>query len=199
MAPGQDWCLQCGAGAPGSSRTAGWRSAAAILGVTLALVLGAAAAAVSRRSARRTPTSAGGDDDGRPGARRATTTHPGRRPRPDDARTATRTLHRQTAEDPAHAVTPTADRHDDDDQHPDDDPRRQRQAERRSLERAARARKQEPERDPPGHQRGLDLQPLHYPAAGFGDPSLAIDGDTSTGWTAAGQPGDRAHGWPRGC
>ncbi|MFZ2050720.1 MAG: hypothetical protein WAU69_07295, partial [Solirubrobacteraceae bacterium] len=46
MQDGQDWCLQCGAGAPGSSRTGpGWRSAAAVLGATGVLVLGAAAAA----------------------------------------------------------------------------------------------------------------------------------------------------------
>ena len=47
MEPGQDWCLQCGAGAPGSLDAGGpsWRSAAAILTATTVLVLGAAAAA----------------------------------------------------------------------------------------------------------------------------------------------------------
>jgi hypothetical protein len=30
--------------------------------------------------------------------------------------------------------------------------------------------------------------PYSYPAANFGDPSLAIDGDTSTGWTAQVEP-----------
>ncbi len=47
MEPGQDWCLQCGAGAPGSLDAGGpsWRSAAAILTATAVLVLGAAAAA----------------------------------------------------------------------------------------------------------------------------------------------------------
>jgi len=30
--------------------------------------------------------------------------------------------------------------------------------------------------------------PYHYPAANFGDPSLAIDGDASTGWTARVDP-----------
>ena len=47
MDPGQDWCLQCGAGAPGSLDAGGpsWRSAAAILTATAVLVLGAAAAA----------------------------------------------------------------------------------------------------------------------------------------------------------
>ena len=47
MEPGQDWCLQCGAGAPGSLDAGGpsWRSAAVILTATAVLVLGAAAAA----------------------------------------------------------------------------------------------------------------------------------------------------------
>ena len=30
--------------------------------------------------------------------------------------------------------------------------------------------------------------PYNYPASGFGDPSLAIDGDTSTAWTAQVNP-----------
>jgi hypothetical protein len=44
---GQDWCLQCGAGAPGSLDPGGpgWRSATIVLAATGALVLGAAAAA----------------------------------------------------------------------------------------------------------------------------------------------------------
>ncbi len=44
---GQDWCLQCGAAAPGGLDAGGpgWRSATVVLAVTAALVLGAAAAA----------------------------------------------------------------------------------------------------------------------------------------------------------
>lgn len=44
---GQDWCLSCGTAAPGSLEAGGpgWRSATTVLGVTAALVLGAAAAA----------------------------------------------------------------------------------------------------------------------------------------------------------
>ena len=47
LGDGQDWCLQCGAAAPGSLEGGGpsWRSATVVLGVTAALVLGAAAAA----------------------------------------------------------------------------------------------------------------------------------------------------------
>ncbi len=50
MAAGQDWCLQCGAGGPGSLGTPSWRSAATILGAVAVLVLGAAAAAVAALS-----------------------------------------------------------------------------------------------------------------------------------------------------
>ncbi len=46
MQAGQDWCLQCGAMLPGSlSRGPGWRTGVAILGVTTLLVVGASVAA----------------------------------------------------------------------------------------------------------------------------------------------------------
>jgi hypothetical protein len=44
MAAGQDWCLQCGAGAPGSLSSPSWRPAAAVATAVAVLVLGAAAA-----------------------------------------------------------------------------------------------------------------------------------------------------------
>jgi hypothetical protein len=47
LVEGQDWCLQCGVAAPGSLETGGpgWRSATIVLAATAALVLGAGAAA----------------------------------------------------------------------------------------------------------------------------------------------------------
>jgi hypothetical protein len=58
--PGQDWCLQCGSGAPGALDAGGpgWRSATTVLAVTAALVLGAAAAgyaALSKSSPAKPP------------------------------------------------------------------------------------------------------------------------------------------------
>ena len=45
MAPGQDWCLECGAAAPGRlGRRPGMRAATTIVGLTLALVAGAVTA-----------------------------------------------------------------------------------------------------------------------------------------------------------
>ncbi len=45
MAAGQDWCPHCGAGARGSLGGSDWRTAAAVIGAVVVLVLGAAAAA----------------------------------------------------------------------------------------------------------------------------------------------------------
>jgi hypothetical protein len=47
MQPGQEWCLQCGAAAPGALERAPWRSTGLIVAVIAALALGAAAAAVA--------------------------------------------------------------------------------------------------------------------------------------------------------
>jgi hypothetical protein len=53
MALGQDWCLHCGAGAPGSIGTPGWRSAAGVIAVALVLALGAAAAGYAALSHKK--------------------------------------------------------------------------------------------------------------------------------------------------
>jgi len=45
LAAGQEWCLQCGLGAPGSLGSPDWRVPATVLAAVLVLVLGAAAAA----------------------------------------------------------------------------------------------------------------------------------------------------------
>jgi hypothetical protein len=60
LQPGQDWCLECGAGAPGSLEAGGpgWRSATIALAATGVLVLGAAAAgyaALSQKSPPKAP------------------------------------------------------------------------------------------------------------------------------------------------
>jgi hypothetical protein len=44
MAASQDWCLQCGAGVGARAGSPGWRAAATIIGVSVLLALGAAAA-----------------------------------------------------------------------------------------------------------------------------------------------------------
>src|SRR5205814_3329849 len=58
MAPGQDWCLECGTAAPGRlGRRPGMRTAATVAGLTLALVAGAVTAgyaAISGDAGRET-------------------------------------------------------------------------------------------------------------------------------------------------
>jgi hypothetical protein len=62
LAPAQDWCTSCGAGAPGSlgRSVPGWRAAAAVLAALAVLVAGAATAgyAALHKSSRRSSTSA---------------------------------------------------------------------------------------------------------------------------------------------
>ena len=58
LAPGQDWCLECGTAAPGSlGRGPGWRQALTVIALTLLIVGGAVAAsyaALSSQSKRAT-------------------------------------------------------------------------------------------------------------------------------------------------
>jgi hypothetical protein len=60
MSPGQDWCLDCGTAAPGRlGRRPGMRTAATVVGLTLALVAGAVTAgyaAISGDAGRETAT-----------------------------------------------------------------------------------------------------------------------------------------------
>ncbi len=184
----QEWCLQCGAGAPDSlmARTPSWRSTAAILSATALLAAGAGTAAYAALSKagvgpRRatvaqapapvpaTPTTA------TPPPTTATT------PTPKAAKTA---LPVGTVKPPKIPLTPASS--------------------------VPTAKKPASTTTPPTtttpkggggegagtttgtQQKGLLLDtnavstynPYKYPASNFGDPSLAIDGDTSTGWTA---------------
>jgi hypothetical protein len=189
MAAGQDWCLQCGAGAPGSLGTPGWRSAAAILGVVAVLVLGAAAAAfaalskgagkphvvtktVALASAPSATTPAVGTVPTTPGALgttpKATTTLPlgsikppkipltALTPKASEKAAATTPSSTPTTSTPT-STTPSSEKTNEESQ----------QAAIVLDTNAA-----------------LTYNPYEYPASGFGDPSLAIDGDTSTAWTA---------------
>lgn len=185
MALGQDWCLQCGAGAPGSMGTPGWRSAATILGVTVALALGAAAAAyaaltdhkstpptVTATVAQTTPPALGTPS--------APTTpinpvlplgavKPPKIPlTPSVPKIPTTTTPTPSLETPTGtSSTPTA-----------------------TTPSGGGGTSAEPQ---PAAilldtNAASTYNPYNYPAAYFGDPSLAIDGDTSTAWTAQVDP-----------
>jgi hypothetical protein len=196
----QDWCLQCGRGAPGSLQThaAGWRSGATALIATAILALGAAAAAYAALS----------KENGKPRVVRTTVAQsatppaastPGGAPVPGAAATPPSSLGTPTTVKPvlpttavkppkiplttptpkATVTTPTA----------------------TSLNGSTN-----PATSPGGsggssatgetHPAAILLDtnaavtynPYGYPASDFGDPSLAIDGETATGWTAQLEP-----------
>ncbi len=183
MAPGQDWCLQCGAGAPGSLGRAGWRSGALAIGGAAVLALGAAAAAVAALNsspkkaavviatvARVTPPAAVVTP---PASTSTTTTPPStvaklpltpiKPPRiPLTASTPKAavggTTKAPTSTTPTTTTTP---------------------ATGGGTETAAK-----PQAILLDTNAASTYNPYGLPATDFGDPSLAIDGESGTGWTA---------------
>jgi hypothetical protein len=204
MEPGQDWCLQCGAGAPGSLDAGGpsWRSAAVILTATSVLVLGAAAAAyaalnkggatkphptivavaptTSTAAATPTPTTPVTPTPSTPGAATPTpkasglpatnplaptgTASPPKIPltTPTPKSTGTSTTPTKTKETSPTSTTPSSG----------------------NETGGGAATESTPAAIVLDPDAASTYNPYGYPASGFGDPSLAIDGDTSTEWTA---------------
>lgn len=186
MALGQDWCLQCGAGAPGSIGTPGWRSAASVIAVALVLALGAAAAGYAALShgkrvpATRTTTVAAVPPPATapvPGV--GTPTTPAIKP----------TLPLGTVKPPkiplttsvpkipvTPVTTPTA------------PTTSTPTSPASSTSPAGGSGGAESESKPAtillDTNAASTYNPYNYPSSFFGDPSLAIDGDSSTGWTA---------------
>jgi hypothetical protein len=211
MQPAQDWCLQCGAGASGSlERTRpGWRSAGVVLGATAVLVLGAAAAgyaALSKEGSRphviraivaQAPTAPA---VGTPSTIAPSTTTPA------TGATATTPLFGTTAKPPKIPITPLK------------LPKTATGAVPPVSSVTLPLPKTKPivpvtpvtpaKPTKPSGSKGsgstpsvtvaepllLDTNaaatynPYSYPVSEFGDPSLAIDGDTSTEWTAQVNP-----------
>ncbi len=195
LAADQDWCTQCGAGAPGSLGTRGWRSAATVLGATAILVLGAAAAgyaALSKGAGRAhvltttvaqapaptatTPATAGTAPTTPGTAGKATTSLPPVTVKPPkipltaatpkaSEKSATKTGSSETktttstSTTPASSTTPSS----------------------ATSEEAQAAILLDT-------NAASTYNPYDDPASWFGDPSLAIDGDTSTAWTAQVDP-----------
>jgi hypothetical protein len=191
LAPGQDWCLQCGAGAPGSLGRPSWHSAATVVAVVVVLVLGAAAAAVAALSkgpakapvvtktvaqvtppAATTPAAPGGAAPGALGAAPKVKSLLG-----------TGTV--KPPKIPLTAVTPKASE----------------KAATTTPSTETKTSSTPTSTTPAGgssktgeesQQSALVLDtdaastynPYGYPASGFGAPDLAIDGDPATAWTA---------------
>ena len=189
LVPGQDWCLQCGAGARGSLGAPGWRAPAAIL------VLGAAGAgyaALSKGTAKprmvtttvaqastpapaapATPTTpATGTATATPTAKATAPAVPVKPPKiPLTAITpkASETTKTTPASTPTKAGTPTS-------------------TTTSPTTGGSGANGGEAESKPSAILLDTDAaktyNPYELPASDFGDPSLAIDGDPSTAWTA---------------
>jgi hypothetical protein len=189
MSAGQDWCLQCGAGAPGSlgARRPLWRSGAGILIATALLALAAAAAgyaalskgkaktvAVTRTVAQATPppTTPGvptvppptvPKSLGTPTTVKPVTPLPTVTP-PKIPLTAV-TPKVGTTNTPA-ATTPSS----------------------TTTTPSSGSGESQPQSILLDTNAAQTYNPYGYPAGGFGDPSLAIDGETATGWTAQVDP-----------
>jgi hypothetical protein len=208
MAPGQDWCLQCGAGAPGSLDAGGpsWRSAAVILTATAVLVLGAAAAAYAALNnggatkphptivavAPTTSTAAETPTPTTP-VTPTPTTQGAATPTPKASGTpATNPLAPTGSANPPKIPLTTST--------PKSSPTTTTPAKTNEATPTATTPSGNKESgggntaEPTPTAIVLDpdaastYNPYGYPASGFGDPSLAIDGDTSTGWTAQVNP-----------
>jgi hypothetical protein len=198
LTDGQDWCLQCGTGAPDSlrSRAPSWRSAAVIIAALALLVAGAAGAAYAALSkgggAPRTATVAVAQAPV-PAATTPVQPASGEVPPAATAKIGAPTTIKPlgTAKPPkiplsaptpttpaATRVTPTP-------------------AAKLPVTKTHKSGgKQAPVPAGEAHPEALLLDtnaaatynPYNYAATNFGDPSLAIDGDASTGWTALVEP-----------
>jgi hypothetical protein len=191
MDAGQEWCLSCGAGAPGSLRTggAGWRSGAGVLAATAVLALGAAAAAYAALSKGKTPahvlTTTVAQSPAAPGASTPAT------PAPITPGVGTPTTIKplvpgavKPPKIPLKAVTPK--------------PLNITPIKPPAVGGAPGGTTSTPSESGGATGSGetqpgailLDTNaantynPYAYAASDFGDPSLTIDGDTSTAWTA---------------
>jgi len=205
LGAGQDWCLQCGTAAPGSLEPGGpsWRSAAVVLGATAALVLGAAAAAyaaLSQPSAHKpapkvitiaqAPTTSASTVPTTPGA---TSTPTATTPAPSTP-TTSKPLGGTTTPPKIPLTAPT----------PKSSGTSTTQTTTEPGTGTSKSKGEgsgesgEPSSEGPtpillDTNAASTYNPYNLPASSFGDPSLTIDGETSTGWTAQVEPANAPH------
>jgi hypothetical protein len=211
MDPAQDWCLQCGAGAPASldARNPSWHSAATILGACAILALAAAAAgyaALSKGSHRSTPAPA--TLAFTPATSTVTpVTPPAGTPLNPNTSRSSRTPKSalplgivKPPKIPLTAITPKASPTTTIPSKPaaktttpatGTTPSGSSGAESSTGENQPSEGKNQPSegKNQPSAilldtNAAATYNPYGYPPSDFGDPSLAIDGDPSTGWTA---------------
>jgi len=196
---GQDWCLQCGTAAPGSLQSSGpgWRSATVVLGVTTALVLGAAAAAYAALSqpapakpapkvvtiaqappvtTPSTPTVA--TTPSTPSSLGTPTTI---KPLPSSTKPPKIPLTAPTPKATAPAPTTGTG-------NANGEPKETGSTKTSPETETGSTKAEEPTPILLDTNAASTYNPYNYPATSFGDPSQAIDGETSTGWTAQVEP-----------
>ena len=186
MDPRQDWCLQCGAGTSESllGSSVGWRSPAVLLVATAALVLGAAAASyaawgkssttppVLTTTVAQAPAPTTTAPSVTEGPATTTPVKPAKAKLPKIVKppkipltaVTPKTVTKTTATvAPASEVTST-------------------------VTTTTTTSEALPEPILLDTNAASTYDPNGYPASEFGDPTLAIDGDTSTGWSAEVNP-----------
>ena len=182
MAASQEWCLQCGAGVRGSLGGPGLRSAGAILAAAAALALGAAAAAYAalNKTAPKPRTVVATVAQAPPATPAPATPPPTSTPLPKTLPGSTVKLPRipLTANTPRVPVAPA----------PAPTPNSTSTSTTPASTTTGGASSEEPAAIVLDTNAASTYNPSGYPATTFGDPSLAIDGDPSTAWTAQVNP-----------
>jgi hypothetical protein len=206
--PGQDWCLQCGAGTPESltTRNPSWRSAATIVGLAAILAIGAATAAyaaLSKGTAKARPvvttvaqatvpttTTPIVPSTSTPTAPGATATTPTATPTsPGTPTTVNPLLPTGSAKPPKIPLTAPTPKFPGTTKTPSSP-----SSGTPSTTPTKSSGESTPATAPQPTALLLDTDaastynPYGYPASSFGDPSLVIDGEASTGWTAQVEP-----------
>lgn len=205
MQEAQDWCLQCGAGKPGSIAGGGpgWRTGAAILGATGLLVIGASVAAyaaltkpkpkpkvaaVAIKPASTVPaTSVPSGTTGSGGVPGIPTTVAPAAPK---VPAATPTPASKSSE-PAEPVFPAETKTTSSTKSTSETGSGKENAKEKSESQGGGG-------EPPSPilldtNAASVYNPYSYPATLFGDPSLTIDGEAKTAWTAQVQPEKAPH------
>jgi hypothetical protein len=205
MQEGQDWCLQCGAGPGGRDGNLGggpgWRAGAAILGATVLLVAGASVAAYAALT-KPTPAPKRVAAVVRQPTFTPTPTTPGTTP-PGGAPGIPTTVTPTTPSTPAPTPTPKAKEPSGPVFPPETKTGSSTKSTTTSPSGSTEAGKQEAGESQNGAEPPSPIlldtnaasvyNPYGYPATLFGDPSLTIDGEAKTAWTARVQPEKAPH------
>jgi hypothetical protein len=195
----QDWCLQCGTGAPGSLSTPApsWRSAAVVLGVSAILVAGAATAAYAAWGKEPTKSRHVLEIVAQTPAPTTTAPAPGASTPavPKGIRTPTTikpTRRRAVVKPPKIPVTARIPVTSSGNSQPSTSSAGQTTTTPSQKTTTSGSSTTSTEPQPTAitldTNAAATYNPYNYPSSRFGDPSLAIDGETATSWTAQVDP-----------